>query len=104
MGKTRLKKAIEKTRGMDINRLDINSAKERIKTHTRLVFNSMEEGVWETNLLIHTTIDEDEGWCPITIGAECVDEIEELVINGKNMGINLPKQVIKAVYQSSYRA
>ena len=67
-----------------------------------VVFNSMEEGVWETNLLIHTTIDEDEEWCPITIGAECVDEIEELVINGKNMGINLPKQIIKAVYQSSY--
>lgn len=69
-----------------------------------VVFNSMEEGVWETNLLIHTTIDEDEEWCPITIGAECVDEIEELVINGKNMGINLPKQIIKAVYQSSYYA
>ena len=69
-----------------------------------VVFRSSNEGVWETNLLIHTTSDDSEDYCAITVGAECVDEIEELIINGKNTGVNLPKQILKAVYQSSYHS
>lgn len=69
-----------------------------------VVFRSSNEGVWETNLLIHTISDNGEDYCAITVGAECVDEIEELIINGKNTGVNLPKQILKAVYQSSYHS
>lgn len=59
-----------------------------------------EPGTWETNVLININND----WCPITVGAEVVDECEELVINGKNMGISLPKDIIKAVYNSNYNS
>ena len=58
---------------------------------------SDEAGTWETNILIHA----DNEWCPITVGAEIVDETEELIINGQNVGIRLPKDIIKAVYQSN---
>lgn len=40
-------------------------------------------------------------YTPITVGATFIDECEELIINGKNMGIRLPKEIIKAFYQSS---
>jgi len=59
-------------------------------------------GVWESNLLIHTSINNKEEYCPITVGAEIVDECEELIINGKNMGVKLPKDIIKAVYNGDY--
>lgn len=38
----------------------------------------------------------------ITVGGTFIDECEELVINGRNMGIELPKDIIKAIYQSSF--
>ncbi len=41
-------------------------------------------------------------YCPITVGAEFADENEALIINGKNMGIDLPKDILRAVYSSSF--
>ena len=62
-----------------------------------------EEGTWITNIMIHIydeTLDKHE-WCPISIGGEFINEFEELVINGKNIGLNLPKDILKAVYSES---
>ena len=39
---------------------------------------------------------------PITVGCTFIDECEELIINGKNMGIRLPKEILKAIYSSSF--
>ena len=41
-------------------------------------------------------------YTPITVGCTFIDECEELIINGKNMGIRLPKEVLKAIYNSSF--
>jgi len=38
----------------------------------------------------------------LTVGCTFIDECEELIINGKNMGINLPKEILKAIYSSSF--
>ncbi len=40
-------------------------------------------------------------YTPITIGGTFVDECEELIINGQNMGFRFPKDIVKAFYQSS---
>lgn len=63
--------------------------------------NATEEGTWMTNLMIYIDYDNNESWCPITVGGLFVDEYEELIINGKNLGVNLPKDILKAVYQES---
>lgn len=64
---------------------------------------SKEAGTWESNVLVHTIYkDGDEEWCPFTVASEIVDECEELIINGRNMGVYLPKEILKAVYQSNY--
>lgn len=65
------------------------------------VCNSDEAGTWETNILINVN---NKDWCPITIGAEFVDECEELVVNGMNVGIDLPKDILKAIYQTNVLA
>ena len=44
----------------------------------------------------------EEDWCPITVGALYVKENEILTINGQNLGIDLPKDIFKAVYQCSF--
>ena len=62
------------------------------------VVNSPEAGVWSTNILIHV----DEEWCPVTVSAEIVDECEELIINGTNFGVSLPKEITRAIYSSNY--
>ena len=41
-------------------------------------------------------------YTPITVGCSFIDECEELIINGKNMGIRLPKEILKAIYNSSF--
>lgn len=67
-----------------------------------IIGNSMEEGTFTTTILISIYCnDNTEIHCPITIGGVWVDEIEQLQINASNMGVNLPKDIIKAVYQSS---
>ena len=81
--------------------------------------NASEEGSWMTNIMIKASYtgdfnddfnddfynsnnDESSEWCPITVGGIFVDEREELIINGRNIGVSLPKDIIKAVYQGSY--
>ena len=68
------------------------------------------EGSWLSNILIHVKEKDnneynfhvDEDCCSITVGGTYNSEYEELIINGKNMGINLPKDIIKAFYQYSF--
>lgn len=56
-----------------------------------------------TNETNYETIEyQAEEYTPITIGCTFINECEELIINGKNMGINLPKDIIKAFYNSSF--
>ena len=52
---------------------------------------SREAGTWITNLMIHVhnNSNNTDEWCYISVGAEFVNEYEELFINGKNMGIEL---------------
>lgn len=54
---------------------------------------------WLSNILIKTN---NKEYCPITVAATFEYEIEQLIINGKNIGVSLPKDIIKAVYQSPY--
>lgn len=64
---------------------------------------SDEAGTWQSNVLVYVKYKGGhEEWCPFTIAVEVVDECEELIINGQNMGVKLPKEIMKAVYQSSY--
>ena len=62
---------------------------------------SEEEGSWLSNLMIYINDDGEETWCPITVGGMFVNEYEELIINGKNMGISLPKDILKSIYSES---
>lgn len=65
--------------------------------------NTPEEGSWLTNVLIDITfVDNTKEWCPITIGGAFVNEIEQLQINARNIGVRLPKDILKAVYQESF--
>lgn len=61
---------------------------------------SSDIGTWETNILVQYGFDDsvEDEFCPITVGAEFVDENEFLIINGQNMGVKLPKEILKAVY------
>ena len=73
---------------------------------------SKDEGTWLSNLLIHVENKKDannisydavdEDWCSITIGGEFSEENELLYINGKNMGVELPKDMFRAIYQNSF--
>lgn len=64
--------------------------------------NVKEAGVWMTNLLITLSLGNRNIYCPITVGGTYVDEQEALVINGKNMGIDLPKDICRALYNISF--
>ncbi len=44
----------------------------------------------------------NDNYTPITVGCSFIDECEELIINGRNMGIRLPKEILKAIYNSSF--
>ena len=62
-----------------------------------------EEGTWISNIMIHI-YDSDKDlheWCPISVGGEFINEYEELIINERNIGVNLPKDILKAVYRES---
>ena len=61
-------------------------------------------GSWLSNILIHIShkFNNKETWCPITIGGIFDDEHEALTINGRNMGVNLPHDILKAVNGVSY--
>ena len=63
----------------------------------------VDAGSWLTNVLI--TIRMADGsvyYCPITVGGEFVDEVEELVINGRNIGVSLPKDICRALYKTHF--
>lgn len=67
-----------------------------------VIGNSPEEGTFSTTILISIYYANDiQIHCPITVGGVWVDEIEQLQINASNMGVNLPKDIIRAVYQTS---
>lgn len=65
--------------------------------------NASEEGAWISNLMIHITNNDssEEEWCYISVGGEFVDEYEGLLINGTNMGVNLPKDILKSINKES---
>ena len=56
-------------------------------------------GTWLTNILIHISnkFTDKHIYCPITIGGVFNSEYESLIIHGQNMGINLPKEMLKAI-------
>lgn len=60
---------------------------------------SSEEGTFTTDIVLHSDADE---YCVITVGGEWHDNTEALTVNASNMGINIPKDVLKAVYDCSY--
>jgi len=64
---------------------------------------SKEAGNWISNLMIHihNNSNNTDEWCYISIGGEFINEYEELIINGRNMGISLPKDILKSIYQES---
>jgi len=49
-------------------------------------------------------VEDVDEWTPITVGCTFIDECEELVINGKNLGISLPKDIIRAIYQARFNS
>ena len=63
-----------------------------------------DEGTWSTNVLVHITNNEteEETWTHFTVGGTYISEHEELYINGRNMGVNLPHDILRAVYQESF--
>lgn len=62
-----------------------------------------EEGAWISNLMIHIYDKKLQlhEWCYVSVGGEFVNTYEELIINGRNMGVSLPKDIIKAIYSES---
>ena len=62
--------------------------------------NAPTEATWTSNLLIEAAYNEGDAreWCPVTVGGVFHDECEELVINGRNMGVYFPKDILKAMY------
>ena len=67
------------------------------------IANATEVGTWISNIMIHINDKSifKEEWCYVSVGGEFIDEYEELIINGKNQGVNLPKDILKAVYAES---
>lgn len=65
---------------------------------------AVDEGTWSTNVLVHIKDIEnnEDNWTHFTVGGTYIAEHEELYINGRNMGVNLPKDILRAVYQASF--
>ena len=63
---------------------------------------SKNDGAITSNALIRIDYEDCSDFCPICVGGLWCSESEELIINGKNMGIDLPKDILKAVYRSSF--
>lgn len=73
-----------------------------------VIGNTSEEGTWTTNILIHYKFSDgtntiEESWTPVTVGGVWTAELETLQINKQNYGIKIPKDILKAVYQESFR-
>ena len=76
-----------------------------------VVATSSEVGSFMTNILIRASYRNNSGqddeftsyeYCYITVGAEFNEESEILYINGQNMGVRLPHEILRAVYEGSY--
>lgn len=66
-----------------------------------------EEGMWATNILVHVYPKEhsdyvDDEWTFFQVGGNWKEQSEILQINASNMGIKLPQDILKAVYQESF--
>ena len=79
-----------------------NGSKKYIMFPFYVIGKSIVEGTYLSNIFISVGDDISTEYTPITVGCTFIDECEELIINGKNMGINLPKDIIKAFYNSSF--
>ena len=93
----------------DILELEVQSTDEINENGTKYMYpfyvigNCPEAGTFFTNVLINANYeDSTEEWCSITVGGEFNEENEILYINGRNMGIDLPHEIIRAVYNASY--
>ena len=75
----------------------IDTAEGHIYTFYLVAYTS-DIGTWNSTGLIQL----DSDYCPFTVGGQFFDESEELVINGRNMGVNLPKDILKAIYQAPF--
>ena len=67
-----------------------------------VIGNSPDVGTIMTNILIRAEYEEVYDYCYITVGGEFNEENEILYINGQNMGVKLPAEIIRAVYNGSY--
>ena len=72
-----------------------------------IIGRSFNVGTFYSTMIIRAYGQDNEGlvrWdcCPITIGGEFSEENEILYINGLNMGVHLPREIIRAVYNASY--
>jgi hypothetical protein len=74
-----------------------------------IIGSSQEEGDWSSHVLIHLE-DNSEGYavlgtkeqyCPIVVSAEFVSDIEKYSINLGNNGVQIPYDVMRAVYTGS---
>lgn len=69
-----------------------------------VIGNTAEEGTWSSNILLHISYKYTDKhiWCPFSVGGTFVDEYESLIIHGQNMGVSLPKDIIKAINGTSF--
>lgn len=78
-----------------IDNISIDGRKEKCTIGTfYIVGYSGDEGTWMTDVLIN----DDDIYCPITVGGEFHMESSELIVNGQNMGITLPKDILNSLY------
>ena len=74
-----------------------------------VIGSSSEEGDWSSHVLIHLTdnsenhtiLSTNEQYCPIIVAAEFVSDIEKYAINFGNNGVQVPVDVMRAVYTGS---
>lgn len=88
----------------DIIELEVTSSNDTLKYMYPfyVIGCSTETGSIMTNVLIRVEYETRVDYCYITVGGEFSDESEILYINGRNMGVNLPHEIIRAVYNGSY--
>ena len=69
-----------------------------------IIGNASEEGTWSSNILVHISYKYTDKniWCPFSVGGTFADSYESLIIHGANMGVNLPKDIIKAINGTSF--
>lgn len=79
-----------------IDSIEVEGMEKKVSVATFYVITrSIEEGTWMTDILIQN----GDVWCPITVGGEFQEEASELIVNGENMGIVLPKDILDSIYE-----